>query len=162
MPAGGSEPGERRGGRQKGTPNKATAEVRSLTLEHGPTAIAELARLSVEAESETARISACNTIVDRAYGKALPGRLVVLDLPDLSTADGVNRAVAHVIRAAASGEVTPAEASEFCGLLEIQRKAIETSELEARIARIEAAQGKENEAQGPGPATRAEYAKYGG
>jgi hypothetical protein len=29
MPRGGSKPGERRGGRQKGTPNRVTAEVRS-------------------------------------------------------------------------------------------------------------------------------------
>ncbi len=28
MPAGGSKPGERRGGRKKGTPNKATANAR--------------------------------------------------------------------------------------------------------------------------------------
>jgi hypothetical protein len=30
MPGGGSKPGERRGGRQKGTPNKVTAEARQV------------------------------------------------------------------------------------------------------------------------------------
>jgi hypothetical protein len=30
MPRGGSKPGERRGGRQKGTPNKTTAAVRTI------------------------------------------------------------------------------------------------------------------------------------
>jgi hypothetical protein len=37
----GSKPGERRGGRQKGTPNKTTAEIRELAQAHGPDAIAE-------------------------------------------------------------------------------------------------------------------------
>jgi hypothetical protein len=30
----GSKPGERRGGRQKGTPNKATADIKALAQEH--------------------------------------------------------------------------------------------------------------------------------
>lgn len=32
MPGGGSKPGERRGGRQKGTPNKVTGELREMIL----------------------------------------------------------------------------------------------------------------------------------
>ena len=138
---GGSKPGERRGGRSKGAANKATAEVRRIAADHAPAAIAELARLATEAQSETARIAACNTILDRAYGKAAANRPVVLDLPNTSTAHGVDEAVTFVIRAAASGAVTPAEAHEFCGLLEIQRKAIELSDLEARLEKLEAAQG---------------------
>src|SRR5687767_7035377 len=96
--------GFKTGGRQKGTPNKATAEVRGLAMEHGPAAIAELARLSTEAQSETARISACNAILERAYGKAVPGRLITLDLPDTSSVEGVTQAVAAIVRAAASGQ----------------------------------------------------------
>ena len=38
-------------------------------------------RLSTAAESETARISACNALLERAYGKSLPGRSIVIDLP---------------------------------------------------------------------------------
>jgi hypothetical protein len=34
----GSKPGERRGGRQKGTPNKATAEVKVLAQKYAPVA----------------------------------------------------------------------------------------------------------------------------
>jgi hypothetical protein len=138
MPGGGSEPGERRGGRQKGTPNKATAEVRGLALQHGPEAIKELARLSKEAASETARISAIGILIDRAYGKALPGRTLRIDLPDTSTVEGVTKAVAAIMQAAARGEVTPAEASDLCGVLETQRRTIELSEIEARLARLEA------------------------
>jgi hypothetical protein len=66
------------GGRQKGTPNRATAEVRNLALEYGPAAVKELARLAENAQSEDARVQACNAIIERAYGKALPSRPIVL------------------------------------------------------------------------------------
>jgi hypothetical protein len=52
--------GRKTGGRVAGTPNKATAEVRDLAREYTPVVIAELARLAVEAESEQARVAACN------------------------------------------------------------------------------------------------------
>lgn len=68
MPSG-SKPGERRGGRKRGTPNKATAEVKDLAKQHGPAAIREAARLATGAESEAARVAAINLILDRAYGK---------------------------------------------------------------------------------------------
>lgn len=65
-----SHGGKREGaGRPAGTPNKATAEVQELAREHAPAVIAELARLATGAESETARVSACNAVLDRAYGK---------------------------------------------------------------------------------------------
>ena len=109
----GSSPGERRGGRQKGTPNKATAEVRDLALAYGPAAVKELARLSEHAQSEAARVQACNAIIERAYGKSAPGRPIVLDLSDTSTVDGVSRAVAAVVQSAAG----LAFSSALCGRL---------------------------------------------
>src|SRR5277367_6929162 len=67
----GSKPGERRGGRQKGTPNKTTAEIRELAQAHGPDAIAEAARLMKSAQSEATRIAAIGLILDRGYGKSI-------------------------------------------------------------------------------------------
>ncbi|MFA4974937.1 MAG: hypothetical protein WC683_20225 [bacterium] len=66
----GSKPGERRGGRQKGSPNKATAEIREIARQYAPDAVQELARLSREAQSEQARVAAIKEILDRAYGKS--------------------------------------------------------------------------------------------
>lgn len=65
----GSKPGERRGGRTKGTPNKATIEVKELAREYAPQVLREMARLATQAESESARVAAGNAILDRAYGK---------------------------------------------------------------------------------------------
>ena len=64
------EPRQKTGGRQKGTPNKATAEVKAVALDHAPMAIAELARLSKSAENEATRVSAIKELLDRAFGKA--------------------------------------------------------------------------------------------
>jgi hypothetical protein len=61
--------GVRYGGRAKGTPNKATADIKALAQEHAPKAIAELARLVGAAESEQARVAAIKELLDRGYGR---------------------------------------------------------------------------------------------
>lgn len=66
----GSSPGEHRGGRKAGTPNKITTEVRDLARQHGAKVIDELARLATAAQSEQARVAAIKELLDRAYGKA--------------------------------------------------------------------------------------------
>lgn len=73
----GSKPGERRGGRQKGTPNKATAEIREIARQHGAAAVERLAYLMTRAESEQAQVAACKELLDRAYGK--PAQAIVGD-----------------------------------------------------------------------------------
>lgn len=62
--------GKKTGGRQKGTPNKATADIRALAREYAPDALRELARLAGGAESEQARVSAIKELLDRGYGKS--------------------------------------------------------------------------------------------
>lgn len=66
----GSKPGERRGGRQKGTPNKATAEIKEVARLHGVDAVNRLAHLMMHADSEAAQVAAANSLLDRGYGKA--------------------------------------------------------------------------------------------
>ena len=56
--------GAKTGGRVAGTPNKSTASIRELAGLHGPIALAELARLATNADSEQARVSACKEILD--------------------------------------------------------------------------------------------------
>jgi len=66
----GRKPGGRKtGGRQPGTPNKTTAEIRAVAQQYAPDALKELARLAMEAESESARIAAIKELLDLAYGK---------------------------------------------------------------------------------------------
>ena len=72
----GSKPGEHRGGRKPGTPNKATRDIRELAQVHSAEAVKELAKLAglvkgtKGAESEQARIAALKELLDRGHGKA--------------------------------------------------------------------------------------------
>jgi hypothetical protein len=72
--------GRKTGGRQKGTPNKATADIRELAQAFGLAAInrlAMMAGLAVDAlgqpikgaESEATQLAALNALLDRGYGK---------------------------------------------------------------------------------------------
>jgi hypothetical protein len=62
--------GRKTGGRKKGTPNKATAEIKALAQLHAEAAMKELARLATGAESEAARVAAIKELFDRGFGKA--------------------------------------------------------------------------------------------
>ncbi|WP_397586792.1 hypothetical protein [Sphingobium fuliginis] len=67
----GSAPGERRGGRKKGVPNKATRSIREIAREYTDEAINGLvAVLKNKDEPAAARVAAANSILDRGYGKA--------------------------------------------------------------------------------------------
>ena len=72
--ASGSKPGERRGGRQLGTPNKLTAELKrtvaEIAEEYTEAAIQTLVDImqSIKAPA-AARVSAANTLLERAHGK---------------------------------------------------------------------------------------------
>lgn len=69
----GSRPGERRGGRAPGTPNKATKEhkgtLEQLARAYTTQALETLAHICTAGESEAARVSAANALLDRGYGK---------------------------------------------------------------------------------------------
>ena len=65
----GSKPGERRGGRAKGTPNKTTADIKAVAQQYGAEALMTLVRLSREADTDQAKIAASKEVLDRAYGK---------------------------------------------------------------------------------------------
>lgn len=66
----GSKPGERRGGRTAGTPNKVTVELKGAAREYTDQALKTLAQIMLAGESEPARISAAKELLDRGHGKA--------------------------------------------------------------------------------------------
>lgn len=81
----GSQPGERRGGRQKGTPNKATASIKALAANHAPAAMEELFRLATKANSEAVRVAAIRELFDRGFGKARQPLVGDEDAPPIRT-----------------------------------------------------------------------------
>ncbi len=56
------------GGRQKGTTNRATAEIKALAQDHGPAAIKKLVAL-LDSDDERTRLAAIKEILDRGYGR---------------------------------------------------------------------------------------------
>jgi hypothetical protein len=71
MPRGGSKPGERRGGRKKGTPNKTPKEVKLLAQQHTEAAIERLAYWMMQDDDPAASVKAASTMLDRGWGKAV-------------------------------------------------------------------------------------------
>lgn len=66
----GSKPGERRGGRKPGVPNKATASLKDVARQYTDDAIATLRTIMQDTQApHAARVSAANSILDRGYGK---------------------------------------------------------------------------------------------
>lgn len=57
-------------GRPKGLPNRATRELKDVIRSYCASAVKELARLALQAESEQARVSAIKELLDRGYGKS--------------------------------------------------------------------------------------------
>ena len=71
------------------------------------------------------------------------GRPVHLDLPDMQTPADLAAALDAVAGAVGRGDVTPDEGSAVAAVLEAQRRAIETAQLEERLAALEAAQPRQ-------------------
>ncbi len=69
-------------------------------------------------------------------------RPVRIDLPPIDTAEGASMALGAVTRAMADGELTLDEASGVASIIELKRRALETTEFEARLRKLEEARPK--------------------
>ena len=65
MQRGGSKPGERRGGRQKGAPNKRTQEISDRVLELGRDPLEGMAQIAIDTRNSP-------DLRANRYGRALP------------------------------------------------------------------------------------------
>jgi len=78
------------------------------------------------------------------------GRSVELDLPPIASAADVSLALGRVVEAVASARIRPDEAQALASVLEARRRALETVDIENRLAALEARgtarEGTNNEA----------------
>lgn len=74
-------------------------------------------------------------IVERIWRRRR--RTVTLDLPPVDDADGLAKAQAAVIAAAAAGQITPREGMAFAAMLDYRRRALDTVEFEERLREVE-------------------------
>lgn len=95
----------------------------------------------------------CAGIIPKSHiGDAIP-----VDLGDVSTAAGIVDALARVLGAMSSGTISLEQAKSLSDLLEAQRRAIETTELESRLRALEAQAGV-----GPKPGSSPQPSPYNG
>ncbi len=120
-------------GRPKGARHKTTIAIEAL-LEGEAEA---LTRTAIEA-AKAGDMTALRLCMDR-IAPPPKGRRVSLDLPAIETAADVTKAISAALSAVADGEITIDEGAQIAGLVEIQRRAIETQELEQRLSALERA-----------------------
>ena len=65
--------------------------------------------------------------------------LVSFELPEIGTAEDAANAARAILKAVAEGEITPLEAATVMSVVEQFRRTLETTEIEQRIAALEAA-----------------------
>jgi hypothetical protein len=119
-------------GRPRGARHKAT--VAALALLDGEAD--RLTRKAVEV-ALTGDVTALRLCLERIAPprKDAP---VTFDLPPMRSAGDAAKAAGAVLEAVAEGELTPIEGAHVMGLVDAYRRTLEASELEARLAALEA------------------------
>jgi hypothetical protein len=132
-------------GNEGGRP-KVAGHIRELAREHTAEALCTLVTVMQNAKSPpAARVTAATALLDRGYGRPGPGP-VQFTLPHpLESAGDAAAGMAEIMKAIASGAVTPTEGVELGRLVEIYVKTLEASELERRIQVLEAVKARTNE-----------------
>jgi hypothetical protein len=118
-------------GKPKGAKHKTTLLLESMSQDDRSTIVTKIIR---QARSGC-RVSQ-KLIVDRLEPPR-KGRAAPFPLPSVKTTGDIVNALAAVTAATAAGTISPDEALQLAGVLEVQRKAIEQQELEVRIAAME-------------------------
>ena len=118
-------------GKPKGARHKTTMAVQAL-LDGEADALTRKC-MDLAKEGDTTALRLCMERI----APATKLRPVQVDLPAIETADDVLKAQGATIEAMASGQITPDEAATIAGVLDAKRKAIETVQLEERVAKLE-------------------------
>ena len=118
-------------GKPKGARHRTTVMLEKI--------LADGAEAVVHAMVEAAKsgdVQAGKIILDRIV-PVRKGRPVPIDLPEVTTADGVLKALGAVVVAMSRGELTPDEAQTVAAVVAAPKAIIETQELERRLLALE-------------------------
>ncbi|HTW54361.1 MAG TPA: hypothetical protein VME45_20905, partial [Stellaceae bacterium] len=118
-------------GRRKGARHKALLALDAI----GSETAADVLR-AVVAAARGGDMRAADILLRRVWPER-KGRPVRLDLPAMQATADLPAALGVIAAAVAGGELTPDEGQAVAAVLETQRRAIETAELEQRIAALE-------------------------
>ena len=119
-------------GRPKGARHKTTRAVEHLLDGEAEGLTRKAVELALEGDTTALRL--CMERIAPAR-KDTP---VNFDLPAMKSAQDASQAAQAVLQAVSEGQLTPLEGASVMALVEGYRKALETTELEQRIAALEA------------------------
>jgi hypothetical protein len=118
-------------GRPKGARHRATVMAEQLLSGDIEAVCAKVVKKARAGDMVAARL-----ILDRV-SPVRKGRAARFALPEIKTTGDIVAAMAAVTKAMAAGTLSPSEAIEVAGVVELMRKSIETNEIETRIAQLE-------------------------
>jgi hypothetical protein len=131
-------------GRPLGSRNKLTAKTLALVSD-GKTPVAfALGIMNDEAKAMDLRLNAARIAAPYLHSKPQPeGRMVSFALPEnMATAEGLSQIHVNILKSVAEGELSLDEGKELSVILENQRRIIETTDIVARLTKLEAAQSR--------------------
>ena len=126
-------PGNKLGkGRREGSRNKATIAAQELLDGEAE----ELTRKAIEKAKE-GDIQALRLCLDRLVPPR-KDRPLTISLPDPDGIDELLQVSTAVLQSVASGDITPSEGQALTAILERHRRVVELTDIEARLAILEA------------------------
>jgi len=120
-------------GKPKGTRNAALVALDAIGDENAEALVRQAVAIALAGDAQAMRM-----LLDRVWPARKGGRPVAFALPEMQTAGDVVVALGAIAAAAAAGDLTVDEAQGLAAVIEGQRRAIETADLAARIAALEA------------------------
>jgi hypothetical protein len=118
-------------GRRAGSRSKVLLALDALGEGEAPAIVKAMIKKAKDGDAQAGR-----TILERVWPPR-KGRRIEFDLPEVTRPEDLPSAIAAVARQVAEGVISPDEGTMIIGLLEAQRKAIETGEMLERIERLE-------------------------
>ena len=118
-------------GRPEGSRNRATLAAQALIDGQAEALVKTAVGLALGGDGPMLKV-----ILERLV-PARKDAPIKVTLPPMEKASDIPQAMSSILASVAAGELTPTEAQAVAGLVELQRRALETSELEQRIAALE-------------------------
>ena len=118
-------------GRPKGSRNKAT--LLAIAAMEGE--LTDVVKVVIDA-AKGGDMAAARLVVDKLIPTTRE-RPLSIALPDVTSVDDCATAQAKVLAAVATGEILPGEGETLAGLIEHQRRSLETIDLAARTTALE-------------------------
>ena len=122
-------------GKPQGARNKMTIALEQLLEGEAHAITTKCIAMALDGDSIAMRL-----IMERV-APVRRGRPVRFTLPELNGPADLVRAIGGILQATAAGDLSPDEAATVAGVLETKRRAMETVDLEARLAALERAGG---------------------